>query len=99
MTRSIGLAGRQAAGLAQSVTSARRAGVALHSRAPLMRVATSDADESVASDALQAAGAGGAALEIEREAGTPSVQDVAERVYRIFCQNLRLERERRGRWE
>ncbi|MBI4790799.1 MAG: hypothetical protein HY782_27535 [Chloroflexi bacterium] len=40
-----------------------------------------------------------AASEIERETSTVSVADVAERVYRIFCENLRRERERRGRWQ
>jgi hypothetical protein len=28
----------------------------------------------------------------------PSVEEIAERVYRLFCQELRRERERRGHW-
>ncbi len=32
------------------------------------------------------------------EARLPSVQEVAERVYRLFCQDLRQMRERQGRW-
>ena len=28
----------------------------------------------------------------------PSAQEVAERVYRLFCQDLRQIRERQGRW-
>ncbi len=28
----------------------------------------------------------------------PSAQEVAERVYRLFCQDLRQMRERQGRW-
>jgi hypothetical protein len=32
------------------------------------------------------------------EARLPSAQEVAERVYRLFCQDLRQMRERQGRW-
>ena len=32
------------------------------------------------------------------EAHLPSAQEVAERVYRLFCQDLRQTRERQGRW-
>ena len=32
------------------------------------------------------------------EAHLPSAQEVAERVYRLFCQDLRQIRERQGRW-
>ncbi len=40
-----------------------------------------------------------AAGAIERETPTPSAEEVAERVYRLFCQELRQERERRGPME
>lgn len=33
----------------------------------------------------------------ERETSLPSAQEVADRVYRLFCQELRRGRERRGR--
>ena len=32
------------------------------------------------------------------EAHLPSAEEVAERVYRLFCQDLRQMRERQGRW-
>ncbi len=32
------------------------------------------------------------------EADSPSAEEVAERVYRLFCQDLRQMRERQGRW-
>jgi len=32
------------------------------------------------------------------ETRLPSAQEVAERVYRLFCQDLRQIRERQGRW-
>ncbi len=32
------------------------------------------------------------------KAHLPSAQEVAERVYRLFCQDLRQMRERQGRW-
>ena len=32
------------------------------------------------------------------EATLPSAQEVAERVYHLFCQDLRQMRERQGRW-
>ena len=41
----------------------------------------------------------GAPSEIEQETPSFSPEEVAERVYRIFCENLRRERERRGYWE
>ncbi len=31
-------------------------------------------------------------------AHSPSAEEVAERVYRLFCQDLRQMRERQGRW-
>jgi hypothetical protein len=34
----------------------------------------------------------------EREKRPPSPEEVAERVYHLFCQELRRERERRGHW-
>ncbi len=34
----------------------------------------------------------------EREKKPPSPEEVAERVYHLFCQELRRERERRGHW-
>ena len=34
----------------------------------------------------------------ERETDMPSLEEIAERVYRLFYQELRQERERRGRW-
>ncbi len=39
----------------------------------------------------------GEAAEAE-ETRLPSAQEVAERVYRLFCQDLRQMRERQGRW-
>ena len=44
----------------------------------------------------EAAVQGGAAG--AEEARLPSAQEVAERVYRLFCQDLRQIRERQGRW-
>ncbi len=44
----------------------------------------------------EAASQGGAAD--AEEAPLPSAQEVAERVYRLFCQDLRQIRERQGRW-
>ncbi len=44
----------------------------------------------------EAASQGGAAG--AEEATLPSAQEVAERVYRLLCQDLRQIRERQGRW-
>ena len=33
----------------------------------------------------------------ERETSLPSAEEVARRVYELFCQDLRRDRERRGR--
>ncbi len=47
-------------------------------------------------------GPGEAAAQAEaagpEEVHSPSAQEVAERVYRLFCQDLRQIRERQGRW-
>lgn len=37
-----------------------------------------------------------AASEIARETQSPSAQEVAERVYHLFCESLRRDRERHG---
>ena len=34
----------------------------------------------------------------QRETSPPSPQEIADRVYHLFCQDLRRERERQGRW-
>ncbi len=44
-------------------------------------------------EAVSPGGAAGA-----EEAHLPLAQEVAERVYRLFCQDLRQIRERQGRW-
>lgn len=107
MTRGIGIAGRQALDLAQHVTDAQRTervpssapSSVDNSPSPLMRQeVTQSPIESGDSNASTTAGANPAASEIERETPSPSPEDVAERVYHIFCETLRLERERRGRW-
>ena len=48
-------------------------------------------------DAQREPGEDGAAAGAE-ESHLPSAQEVAERVYRLFCQDLRQIRERQGRW-
>ena len=51
-----------------------------------------DAQPGPGEAAAQAVAAG------PEEVHSPSAQEVAERVYRLFCQDLRQIRERQGRW-
>jgi len=51
----------------------------------------------VSSPPAENATATGGAGEVEREREMPTPQDVAERVYRLFMQEIRRERERQGR--
>lgn len=107
MTRIIGTAGRQALNLAQHVAGARRIEPvpsstlsSAHNGIPsLMRQAADAPPEQNNDNAPAPARADTAASEIERETPSLSPQDVAERVYHIFCENLRRERERRGYWD
>ncbi len=107
MTRTIGIAGRQALTLAQHVTGAPGTERVLSSAPstvdntppPLMRQEVEQSSTaSSAADATTSAARNGATSESEAETPLPSPEDVAERVYRIFCENLRQERERRGHW-
>lgn len=100
----IGKAGRRARALAQNVqgdcrTSAappHASGSARESCPLLMRQSELGPPEPNGEQGTASAPAEMAASEIGRETSQPSAQDVAERVYRIFVQRLRLERERLG---
>ena len=98
--RGIGISGRQVtdARRTESVLSAAPSSVA-SSPSPLMRQAVTQLpSEASAGPGAPTARENAAASEIKRETPSLSPQDVAERVYRIFCEELRRERERRGRW-
>jgi hypothetical protein len=106
MTRRIGAAGRRALDLALNRVEAGRTGRApAPARFPiraaplpfLQRAAPSPppASEPQNGSGSQLTPAEGA---IERETPSPSPKEIADRVYRLFCQDLRRDRERRGRW-
>jgi hypothetical protein len=108
VTGSIGTAGRRAQRLAQErVQTARDAGSA---RPPLSHpvdvAAPLFVQAATAGPALPATEEGAAAgivasppadEAIEREMPSPSAEEVADRVYRLFRDDLRRERERLGR--
>lgn len=107
MTNHLGTAGRRAANLAPDQMQVE-AGV--HSLAPapsaisegprtvVQRSADSQsaAEGGVLNTPSHSTGAGRAV--VEREALSPSPEEVADRVYQLLRQDLRWERERRGRW-
>ena len=105
MTRRVGSAGRRARDLALGIMGirtgdggravarfpVRRGSLPLLQRAVSGRQAVGSG-ESVSSPSLALT----AAAEIEQEMSPPSPEEVADRVYRLFCQDLRRDRERRG---
>ena len=107
MTNYWGMAGRRARSLALD-----RMQVTGSALGPAPAPSTTPEDplplvQRAAANSLPAKGAVGApssdstamgAEEIERETPSPSPEEVADRVYQLLCQDLRWERERRGRW-
>lgn len=101
MNKPIGIAGRRGRDLAQGQREVRHP-VSIHDSdgddpLPLVQRAVSaqpavDIAEQVASSAMNDL----PAEAVERVASAPSAEEVAERVYRLFCQDLRRDRERRG---
>ncbi len=63
---------------------------------PAPSAADTPATQPGSDQALSQASQGGTAG--AEEAHSPSAEEVAERVYRLFCQDLRQMRERQGRW-
>lgn len=107
MTYRLGLAGRRARGLAlariqgaEPVRSPAPTVLAIpDDPLPLVQRAApsgSPAESVGGSPPSQPAETGAAA--IERETHPPTPEEVTERVYHLFSQDLRRERERRGRW-
>lgn len=99
MSEPIGAAGRAALALARE--RRRRAQpealpVAGPGLALVQRANAPTAAGAATAPATAAAEAAGPAN--EREGSLSSAEAVAERVYRLFCQELRLGRERSGRW-
>ena len=96
MSARIGAVGRQARRLA-SGRQVRQRAAAAGGPLPLQRTASREPTEQRHEGepgSPPAESVAGGAIEREREAPTP--QDVAERVYCLFTQELRREQERRG---
>ncbi len=101
MNKHIGIAGRRARDLVQGRIEVGRP-VSIRDNVrddplPLVQRAVSeqpavDTAEHLVSSAMNDL----PAEAVERVASAPSAKDVAERVYRLFCQDLRRYRERRG---
>jgi len=107
VTVPIGATGRRALRLAKKRVEARRytalqpAGTfeAHGSPLPLVQAAAAELAAEPAGAAAPSPAAPGQAPEaIEREMTSPSPEEVADRVYHLFCRELRGERERRGGW-
>lgn len=107
MTDRLGMAGRRARGLALN----RMQGAApVRGPAPtpiaipddplplIQRAAPSQSPAAGVADSAPSQPTETGAAAIERETHSPTPKEVAELVYRLFSQDLRWERERRGRW-
>lgn len=101
MGEAIGAAGRAARDLARRRLGALPAPSSVHPLPlPLVQAAAeTEADTTATSSPAPAMppAAPSAAAASERETTTVTAEEVAERVYRLFCRDLRLERERQGR--
>lgn len=107
MTSHIGAAGRRARDLALGRIdfrpSERRPAPARFPVRPgplplLQRAASSPPTEGDEEGVPPSAPAETAAAAIERGTPPPSPEEVADRVYRLFCQDFRRDRERWGHW-
>ena len=109
MTPPIGIAGRRARDLARRRAEAVRPGRTPASiftpvrEGPLPWVQRAAPDRPTVGDGggappLTPATMPAAAEAINGQTVPPSAEEVAQRVYDLFCQDLRRDRERRGRW-
>jgi hypothetical protein len=95
----IGAAGRAALALAQERHRRARPQVLPVAGSGLALVQRADAPTAAGAATAPATATSEAATPAnERDGSLPSAEAVAERVYRLFCRDLRLERERGGRW-
>lgn len=107
MTKHLGMAGRRVRSLA---LDRKQIAGAVHGPAPapsaipeaplplVQRLAASQSSTEGESDSPSPGVTEMGAAAIERETTSPSPEEVADRVYQLLCQDLRWERERRGRW-
>lgn len=106
MTDRLGTAGRRA----RRLVLARTGGVApVRSPAPavqaigddplpLVQRAASGGSQAEGTSSLPSQPGEPGVAAVERETHPPTPEEVTERVYRLFMQDLRCERERRGHW-
>ena len=105
MTGRIGIAGRRALDLATDLEERRPGGILPHARRPvsgevlplLQRTADAGAPASEADSAQSPTPAEASSEATRRETDVPTPREVADRVYHLFCRDLRRDRERRGR--
>lgn len=106
MSRPIGIAGRRALALARHQRQPRPA---YRIEAPvltttsagsgqIMRAAATDLPPTDDGRSGPPSPADTVGQAMKRETILPTPEEIAERVYRLFCRDLRQEHERRGRW-